>query len=85
MTIYEYYQLSRREQLDLLYSEGVFLLKRREGDRIFLLYQLDSFYIEIAYKKYRSVIQKMKCFHSIDLLAPYMEEIDVEGLLKYAH
>lgn len=85
MTLYEYYQLSQREQLDLLYKEGVFLMKRRENDKTMVLYQLESFYIEIIYKKYRSVIQKMRCFHSVDLLTPYLEEIDVDGLLKYAH
>ncbi len=82
MTLYDFRMLSDTEQIDLLYKNGVYIGKRKQGSSIVVLYQLDAFYIEIFYRKYRSVITRMYCFASTILLNPYLDQIDVEELVK---
>ena len=82
MTLYEYHQYSIDEQIDLLYREGIYLGKRRKSSLSVVLYQLDSFYIEIYYNKYRRLVKQLRCFHSVDFLAPYLEQIDVDELIN---
>ncbi len=43
-----------------------------------LLYQLEGFYAEVYYLKYRFVIEKINCFTTTERLDPYLTEIDVE-------
>jgi hypothetical protein len=83
MTLYEYHLLTEAEQVDLLYQEGIYLGKRKFSDLSIVLYQLDDFYVEVYYDKYRYLINQVKYFHSTDLLQPYLEQIDVEELIKY--
>jgi hypothetical protein len=83
MTLYEYHLLGEPEQVDLLYQEGIYLGKRKFRDLSVVLYQLDDFYVEVHYDKYRYLINAVKYFHSTDLLQPYLEQIDVEELIKY--
>lgn len=84
MTMYEFFHLPLKEQADLLYEDGIYLAKRKDDISSFVLYQMDSFYVEVKYKKYRKWIESIRCFHKIDLLAPYLEQIDVEELIRYA-
>ena len=82
MTLYEFRMLSDSEQIDLLYMEGVYIGKRKQDNSIIVLYQLDGFYIEIFYRKYRSVITHVYCFTSTMLLNAYLDQINVEELVK---
>jgi hypothetical protein len=84
MTLYEYRLLDDHQQVDMLYSQGAYLAKRRCGHLRVILYQLDSFYIEVYYSKYRTVIQTLKSFHSVEHLGPYLELIDLGDLVNSA-
>lgn len=84
MTLYEYHSLSEDVQIELLYEQGIYLGKRKDRQITAVLYQLFDFYVEVLYIKYRYHIHEMKYFHSTDLLQPYLEQIDVEELMKYA-
>jgi hypothetical protein len=82
MTLYDYNLLTEKKQLDLLYENGVFIGKQKKMDQTIVLFQLDGFYVEVFYKKYRYFISKIRCFTSTDRLAPYLVQIDVEDVMK---
>lgn len=81
MTMLEFKILSQNEQIDLLYQEGTYIGKRKMNDLDRILYQLESFYVEILYQEYRRHIYKINCFTSTAFLDPYLEQIVVENLV----
>ena len=52
------------------------------GRKIFLLYQVEGFYIEILYRVYRRVIEQIRICETTAVLDPYLEQIDVEYLVS---
>jgi hypothetical protein len=42
-----------------------------------LLYQLDSFYVEVFYNKTHNYISKLNGFDDTDLLEPYLKKIEI--------
>lgn len=81
ITLFDYQILSREEQLQLLYEQGVYIGKRREDGQTRVLYQLEGFYVEIWYRAYRKWVDKIHCFRSTSLLDPYLEFIDLEHIV----
>jgi hypothetical protein len=81
MTLFDFQLLRQNEKVDVLYEQGVYIGKRKQGEATVLLYQLDSFYVEVFYKKYRCYVTKLHCFSSTSLLDPYLHQIDVESLV----
>jgi hypothetical protein len=81
MTSFDFKLLDQVEQINLLHEEGVYIGKRKINYCCVLLYQLESFYVEVFYKKYRCSVSKIHCFSSTRLLDPYLEQIDVEHLV----
>jgi hypothetical protein len=77
MTLFEFQLLSLTDQLDLLYEQGVYLGKRRSGNQRILLFQLEGFYAEVFYRKYRCYPQHLRCFRSTVLLDPYLEDMEL--------
>ena len=84
MTLYEFQTLTEKVQTNILYNRGAYIGKRKENGKIGVLYQLEGFYIEIFYRTYRREIFLLHCFSTTDLLQPYLEEINIEELLKVA-
>jgi hypothetical protein len=82
MTTYNFRLLPYNEQVAILYQDGVFIGKRSVGNDTLLLYQLDSFYVEIRYKKYRYFIHSVKIFRGIEALDPYLHHINVLELMR---
>jgi hypothetical protein len=78
MTLFDFKLLTEEDQLDLLHKEGVYIGKRKEAGLTILLYQLDSFYVEVFYKKYRYYVHELKCTDLMSCLDPYLEQIKVE-------
>jgi hypothetical protein len=81
MTFHDFQLLPEQEQIDSLYQYGVYIGKRKEAFSIIVLYQFESFYVEVYYRKYRSYVKNLHCFESTELLDPYLEQIDVENLV----
>lgn len=77
----EFIRLKKTEQVELLYCNAVYIDKRKEGDTVCVLYQMDGFYVEISYVKYRCCISRINAFESLDLLEPYLDAMDVEELI----
>jgi hypothetical protein len=82
MTSYDFRLLSHQQQVEKLYHDGVFIGKQMNGSRTIVLYQLDSFYVEIIYTKYRYFINSLRIYRSISKLDPYLDEINVGELIK---
>ncbi|MFL5810433.1 MAG: hypothetical protein ACJ749_12990 [Flavisolibacter sp.] len=78
MKWFEFEQLPVVEQVGLLYKHGVYIGKRKERNRTLILFQLEGFYVEVFYTKYRHHIASLRCSDSTMLLDPYLEQIDVE-------
>ncbi len=80
MKLFEFKLLPESEKLNLLYASGVYIGKRYHSGRTVILLQLDSFYAEIFYVKYRKYVDRVHSFETTALLDPYLEQIEVPGL-----
>jgi hypothetical protein len=81
MTISGFQLLPREEQINILYQQGVYVGKKKAGELFKLLFQLESFYVEISYTIYRRAMCKMYCSDSTIILEPYLQQIEVEYLV----
>ena len=81
MTLLEFQLLNTKDQVSILYKHGVYIGKRKQGHLTILLYQIESYYVEVVYQMYRRYIAKIRCSDSILVLDPYLEQIDVEHLV----
>jgi len=82
MTLFDFQVSPIPEQVAVLYEQAVYIGKRKQGGQIALLYQLDSFYVEVFYRTYRRYVAHIRCSASTALLDPYLEQIDVEKLVS---
>ena len=78
MTLNEFTLLSSNEQSKALWA-ATMLGHRENGFFHILLYQLDSFYIEVYYDKPENVLSHFRPFSSTRYLEPYLREIDLTG------
>jgi len=81
MRMSEFELLLQNQQIAILYQQGVYVGKIKRGQQTRLLFQLESFYVEIAYTSYRLSIYQMYYSESTSILDPYLEQIDVEYLV----
>lgn len=84
MKIEEFDALGVREKTDLLYKDGVYIGKRQIASNIAILFQLETFYVEIVYQDYRLKIKQIISSGSTDLLIPYLHQVPVSlmGIIK---
>ena len=82
MTLFDFQLLPVMEQLDLLYEQGTFIGKRKVEAKTCVLYQLEGFYVEVIYRQYRRIPEKLRSFRSTAPLDPYLELIDVEHIIE---
>jgi len=83
MTLYEFGVLDESARIDLVYLEGAYIGKRKEEDCTLVLYQVQGFYVEICYRKYRHHILRIRAFASTFLLDPYLEGMRIENLVGF--
>jgi hypothetical protein len=82
MTLLDFQVLTMQEQINVLYQHGVYIGKRKADKLTVLLLQLDSFYVEVFYKRYRVEITRVRCSSSTNMLDPYLAQIEVEYLVS---
>ncbi|MFL5773427.1 MAG: hypothetical protein ACJ75F_09730 [Flavisolibacter sp.] len=82
MTLLDFQVLTMQEQVNVLYLHGVYIGKRKADKLTVLLLQLDSFYVEVFYKRYRVEITRVRCSASTNMLDPYLAQIEVEYLVS---
>ncbi|RYF76116.1 MAG: hypothetical protein EOO39_05965 [Cytophagaceae bacterium] len=72
MTPAHFTSLDTDDQLNALYFEASILANRYEDDFIYLLYSLDSFYVEVRHDAYTNKVKQISAFKSTDKLEPYL-------------
>lgn len=77
MTLFDFKLLTQQEQIEEVYRHGVYIGKRKELARTVLLYQVESFYVELFYTKYRHIVSNIRSSLSTSVLDPYLEQIEV--------
>lgn len=82
MTLEEFESLAENQKLDLLYTQGVYIGKCAKEGCVTLLFQLDSFYVELFYLKYRCYIKRMELFTSPEAIDEYLQPVDIENLVR---
>ncbi|MEO6329850.1 MAG: hypothetical protein ABIO55_13005 [Ginsengibacter sp.] len=80
MTLYEYNHLDQAEQFEVLYKSGVHISDRADSDYCIILFQLDSFYVELYFHIERNTLKKLRSFSNVDFIKPYLEQIDLSEL-----
>jgi hypothetical protein len=81
MNMYQFNCLDEVRQIELLWSAGVLIGSRQEGFYKILLYQIDSFYVEVFYQYFQGKMVKLKSFTDTDQLEPYLDAINITALL----
>lgn len=81
MTVFQFHQLSEKQQLDTLEKSGVLIGERGGSFYNIKLYQLDGFYVETYFHTHFNVVVNINCFTNTDCLEPYLEGIDVDSLI----
>jgi hypothetical protein len=63
-------------------QKGTFLCERISKNFVVYLFELNTFYVEVFYNRDKARVIWIHTFHNPDLLEPYLEAIDLSGLLK---
>jgi hypothetical protein len=83
MNLNHFRLLPKKEQFELLSQHGVYVGKRKKDELTTVLYQLDTYYVEIFYKQYRKHVSHVRFLTSTDEIQPYLEQIDLQRLFSY--
>lgn len=81
MIIKDFIKMDEMEQAEAIW-DAVLLADREDGEHKILLYQIDSFYVEVFYHKEYNVIRRFRPFKTTDLLKPYLDKIDISPIKK---
>jgi hypothetical protein len=65
------------KQAEALWKHGVHISERQDGEYRLILYQIDSFYVEVWYHTEGNDIRKFRTFSSTTQLEPYFKNIDI--------
>ncbi|HMK05517.1 MAG TPA: hypothetical protein VK489_15055 [Ferruginibacter sp.] len=79
MTLKEFRSLSKDEQYILLWEKAMLIADRENHEYKYILYQLDSFYIELRLSKH-DFTELLVTFSRDRRLNPYLENIDLRSL-----
>jgi hypothetical protein len=78
MNLYSYKALEEYEQFEMLFEKGVLLMDRSDNKYSYVLYQVDSFYVEIKHELCNDAINSLRSFSSPDLLEPYLDIMEID-------
>ena len=82
MLFKEFKYQDKQKKKQLLFNHGVYLTQRPQAEFTILLFQIDSFYVEVYFDTEEYQIGYIRTFTSVDELAPYLHQIDISGLLR---
>ena len=82
MTLDQFTILNETRQAETLLERGIFLADRLYKNFSIFLYQLDDFYVEVYHNLRFDIMQGMRCFGDDEALQPYLESIDISGLVS---
>jgi len=78
----DFENLSLKEQLDLLHTDGVHIGKRVVEGQPVILYQLNEFYAEVYFTDYRKAVGKIVTSAGIEIVHPYIDQVRIRDLDK---
>lgn len=81
MTLYQFNRLDEMEQAEAVW-DAVFVADREDEEHKILLYQIDSFYVEVFYHKEYNMIGRFRSFSSTEQLHPYLDKIKLNYQTK---
>jgi hypothetical protein len=81
MTFNQYKSLTPYKQYELLVHSGVIVANRISTVYKFILYQIDSFYVEVKSDLFESRVEAIKCFFDTKELDPYLGDISLQDLV----
>ena len=84
MTIKQFSTSGKQQQQEQLLKYGTFLAERNQGHYRIMLYALENFYVEIFFMNNSNKISWLKCFDGEEELAPYLQQINLNGLFQEA-
>lgn len=77
MTFQQFRSLPKDVQRNVVKHQGVFLFGRTGVGVNVLLYQVESFYVEIYFDEKMSQAIELRCFNDTKYLEPYLRMVDV--------
>lgn len=82
MTLYQFNTMDEMEQIEAIWYYSTKLAEREDETFLYLLYQIDAFYIEEKVHKAHNVRHAFRSFSSTtsELLKPYLDKIDISDL-----
>jgi len=81
MTLYEFKLMDETSQAAMVWY-APHIAERHLGDFSILLFQIDGFYVELYYNNRQNKIDRFRSFSNVDLLTPYLSQIDLNGLFN---
>lgn len=75
MTRKYFSKLSEPIQYRLLLLKGVCVAERTAGDVLLLLFQIDNFYVEVAFDNHSDEVLSARSFEDTAELTPYLKDI----------
>lgn len=77
MNLKQFNGLEESVQIGVIWNNGVHVATRDDSVYQYLLYQVDSFYVEVWYHIELEVINRFLAFEHTDRLEPYLQQIDI--------
>jgi hypothetical protein len=79
LSLAEFIDVPQSVQFDVLHKHGVYVGKRKTGKQTVVLFQLHGFYVEVYYKQYRKVIDRLAISENTEMLHPYLDQVSIKG------
>lgn len=76
----EFKYQDKQKKKQLLFNHGVYLAQRPAEEFTILLFQIESFYVEVYFDTEEEQIGYIRTFTSVDGLEPYLQQVDLSGL-----
>ena len=80
LSLTEFMDLPQELQFGALHKHGVYVGKGKAETQPIVLLQLHGFYVEVYYKQYRKIIDRMIISDDTEILQPYLEQIHIRDL-----
>lgn len=81
MLLHQFNCLSNSWKYQYVLLKGVCISDRTSDSEDILLFQVDSYYIEVVFQRHTDHIINVCTFTETDELQPYLADIDITGLL----
>ncbi len=80
ININEFKNYDKTQQAEALWESGIIVAYMKDEIFMYILYQIESFYVEVKYHISKNTIKGLKCFSDTEQLKPYLNLIDISNL-----